>query len=107
MTAPTLTEFLLARVAEDEAAIRACGYDWTEIGEDMARELRPGAPIVFSEARMLAECEAKRKIVRLHAPDDEGFHICHDSLADDSDCGELRALAAVYRDHEDWREEWA
>jgi len=45
----TLTEFLLARIAEDEADVPTLGY---------TMHLTP--------ERRLAECEAKRRIVELH-----------------------------------------
>jgi hypothetical protein len=124
----TLVDFLLARIAEDEAVARepwlhvlADVKAWWDAAEDepgfyaedqpddvkgLAKTLLQIERARGMYARVLAECEAKRRIVALHAPDDEGFHICHDSLADDSDCGELRALAAIYADHPDYREEW-
>ncbi|MCB9376995.1 MAG: hypothetical protein H6515_14165 [Microthrixaceae bacterium] len=46
----TLTDFLLARIAEDEAAVQ-------------------GARIADGPARVLAECEAKRRIVALVEPE--------------------------------------
>jgi hypothetical protein len=91
----TLAEFLLARIAEDEAQ-GGCG------GPDRA--------CAQLADRVLAECEAKQRIVERHAPDSIGdgssLHVCHDSLADDTDCVELRALALPYADHPDYRQEW-
>jgi hypothetical protein len=64
-----LTEFLLARIAEDEAMVRPAveldikygskyfgRYEWEHDG------------LVVNPARVLAECEAKRRIVELHKP---------------------------------------
>jgi hypothetical protein len=83
----TLTDFLLARIAEDEEA----------------------APYVFAEqytpSRVLAECEAKRRIVDL----------CEDNLRDLSAGGTgrrqfssyaLQILAQPCADHPDFRDEW-
>lgn len=133
----TLTEFLLARLAEDEAAARApTETDWTadnafeqddlrgrqphgascgwRLGEGMSRECECGYP-----ARVLADVEAKRRIVEnceaaRAAADAEPF-----SERIKSSDGPVaaywrgqnwtcRVLAAVYSDHADYRaDEWA
>ena len=100
----TLTEFLLARIAEDE---------------DIARNTM--ASMKWS-TRVLAECEAKRRIVELHADggnsqgyDDTGYgeydHACTECGAFGEygiewPCATLRALAYVYAGHPDYRQEW-
>lgn len=83
----TITEFLLARIAEDEA---------------------------WADSRNAAECTAKRKIVELHrgwSDDVRGWccDLCFQSDADPafSPCGTVAALAAIYSDHPDYRAEWA
>ncbi len=84
----TITEFLEARVSEDEF--------------DASRELLWGTTPTLSRmnARVLAECAAKRALVAMH----EG---CDDvSYGDASTCPEIRTLAAVYADHPDYRQEW-
>jgi hypothetical protein len=81
----TLTDFLLARIAEDEAC--ADGLEWDD-----------GNP-VHQTARVLAECEAKRQIVEA----------CAEVLAYDAEAlpqDVLRFLALPYADHPDYREEW-
>jgi len=108
----TLTEFLEARIAEDEApAMRAIemerfavdgsnvSWDWhrhevTQNGGE-ASSFRHGAP---SPARVLAECEAKRRIVRGMQP----FSELDDINADEV----FRILATVYADHPDFQPEW-
>jgi hypothetical protein len=76
----------------------------------------------------LAECAAKRAIIEMHHPDRQlenwywsqrkcaecggTWHkwISNDVPTDigpEMGCRTLRALAAVYADHEDYREEWA
>ena len=144
---PTITEFLLARISEDEARANAAsesmdaftrdhwmwlgGYDVEVTPENYAYidHLPP--------ARVLAECKAKRAIVGVHTcaeggmeiwlsapdlPDWPGFIpgyysrdacLCCSDLALDVDdsrrwpCRTLHALASVYADHPDYREEWA
>ena len=93
----TLTEFLLARIAEDEAAAREC-KEWSDCFACPTHER-------FDTKRVLAECEAKRRIVERHS----GTHMPigtapfgYQSATSDV----LRDLAAVYADHSDYREEW-
>jgi hypothetical protein len=100
----TLAEFLLARVAEDEASITH---------RDIAEALRNQAmPLVADwvtqqHERLLAECEAKRRIVSdreridRSANDDEWS-----SGYSDANYDALRALALPYADHPDFRAEW-
>ena len=89
----TLTEFLLARIKEDEVMAPLL-HDYIEC--DLARqglfdpdfgwECTCGHP-----ARVLAECEAKRRIVELISS--PGMQV-------------FRLLALPYADHPDYREEW-
>lgn len=57
-------------------------------------------------ARVLREVEAKRKIVEEHQI---GHDPCdaHDAAMESVPCGTICALASVYSDHPDYREEWA
>jgi hypothetical protein len=91
--APTLCGFLLARIAEDEAAVRP-------VADASPRWAR----------RMRAECEAKRRIVARHASCGTGVGYCDDGghgwSADMPGCADLSDLAAVYADHSDYRTEW-
>ena len=174
----TLTEFLLARIAEDEAAARACVYpphdgykphpelsrwfyreggevEYVQTPEMLAHKyperlyvtcdgegLTPAVGEVHGEhiarhdpARVLAECEAKRRIVaeafEVAATIDGEWGCCHDAedirrgyreptlgWGDEAEplpegcagpevAGKfLQALAAVYAGHEDYRQEW-
>lgn len=169
--AMTLTEFLLARISEDETAADACaspGVPWqvnvvstpkrTRYLVDQpadARDPVTAAAVAFAQessgspgrafqrvaevtagfvaaehiarhgpSRVLAECEAKRRIVELHQLMDydqpyRGTPCCErctaggEYPADDGDtdeqnwpCPTLRALALPYADHPDYREEW-
>ena len=111
----TLAEFLLARIAEDEAAAhRAVGrfwtnddgssgmdslwiqQDWAEIGTEQNDHAQRWEP-----RRVLAECEAKRQIV-------EGCVAFDDEATSGAALGHrvLRALALPHADHPDYRDEW-
>jgi len=106
----TITDFLLARIAEDEAALERTGpFPHSTHGRDLVGTYRADCPDcigVPSRKRVLAECAAKRAIVSE----------CRPGTLDDLDSGEdaqpapmwvARALAAVYADHPDYRQEWA
>lgn len=126
----TLTEFLLARIAEDEAAARAAyaspwrakddGHLWT--GHDDAEE----GPTVYvnggvyanqrhtaehiarhDPARVLAECEATRQLIEL-AQGLVYLREIGDPIAPSTPVGQdiLEILAQPYADHPDYREEW-
>jgi hypothetical protein len=120
----TITEFLEARIAEEEAVAREIadceshdlsgqGYEGTIM--EAARSRRRGY-ITVDPARVLAECAAKREIIELHhqsglrwvgfpRADRQEAYCVEDQHA--SPCGTLLALAAVYASHPDYRQEWA
>ena len=134
----TLTEFLLARIAEDEgdaqAAITIQSPHWTCNGYDAAVEVDvenwnlvsgegtfetqvvydEGAPTLFQAehiarwdpARVLAECEAKRRIVEMQAANDEGRHQVGFHFRAQTIERVLRLLALPYMDHPDYDEAW-
>lgn len=108
----TLTDFLLARIAEDEAVAQ-------KVVDDASGErapwiwLDPGPPwhcdeqsdhIAMAPVRVLAECAAKRRIIRLMRPDP---HMMVGAEAGVVPEIALRALASVYADHAEFRAEWA
>ena len=121
----TITEFLLARIAEREEAARAAshaGPRWktpTVHGPIVAIDNDTewgGDPVVYDEgspsedqaahialndpAHVLAECEAKRRIVARHeVGDDCGYW-------DVSNCPDMRDLASVFADHPGFQDEW-
>lgn len=113
----TLADFLLSRIAEDEAQAQAM------LSADYRREYRHSGSraetwsnpdyseegISLSPERMIAECEAKRDLVREHV----GFGgICGTCGVMTPDTGErwpcrtLRLLSFPYLDHPDYRDEW-
>jgi hypothetical protein len=101
-----ITEFLLARIAEDEALAR------TEIDDEsagwVAPRLRQGSDaalrevVVVETARRLAECEARRRIVAEvmagSSPLLQGFGLGLEHA--------LKHLAVPYADHPDYDESW-
>ena len=108
----TITEFLEARITEDELLLDAS---------------RTGEWIVFDRA--VAECAAKRAIIDVHHPHDHGGEhgdavFCDECQWDHGDdspridnqsvegfgthpCRTLALLAAIYADHPDYQQEWA
>lgn len=139
-----ITEFLLARIAEDEAVARASTPGPWHVDSDTYAETissNDGTAVVaggrwggeasvfdssndalhitrWNPKRVLAACEAKRRILELHRhrpagardPHDFGCEVCdydrdYDVLGNGW-CDTLRALASEYADHPDYREEW-
>jgi hypothetical protein len=133
-----LAEFLLARIAEDEAAARAATKgEWTAVGtqfpdeeSDAAEMIRgyvdvfPDGPGITGEemagpdawhvarwdpARVLAECDAKRRIVEFWSqafskPTD--FPGIQFDRVRSAAQWTLQVLALPYADHPGFREEW-
>jgi hypothetical protein len=152
----TLTEFLLARIAEDEAAARGACVMYRPVGEhqNLAGEWVPIIPVgsddraqaeraagfyrergarnvevvvFYDPARVLAECEAKRRIVELHSHTSSAVEVvgtlsggepfvdayevarcsaCGTAPRGNSACMTVRLLALPYADHPDYRAEW-
>jgi hypothetical protein len=110
----TPTEFLTARLDEDEAAaMRAI-----EPGRDHFVDADPGAePLLFDAAgefilpaRVLREVEAKRAILAAYAPVAKADGVDEYEYAYGWATGlgtALRALAAVYSAHPDYDPAWA
>ncbi len=104
----TIVEFLLASIAEDEAVARDYAAE-DNATVDHEHQVR------WAEARVLAECEAKRRIIEEHRPrvvrpvvdiyDDE-CETCHGSEPGSYPCITLQILAAVYADYPDYDEAW-
>ena len=105
----TITEFLLARIGEDEGQARSAleelescppsAYDVAQVPM-----LDAGDP-----SRVLAECEAKRRIVTALASREDPWA----DLVSDADRGAgwalreaCRSLAQPFADHPDYQDEW-
>ncbi len=99
----TLTEFLLARIAQDEADANVIRKVEGDLGDGACWIVHAmdnavwDAPTVSSR-RMLAEVEMQRWMV-------ETFGVTDYSRYDDPKI--MRRLALPYADHPDYREEWA
>jgi hypothetical protein len=103
----TVTEFVLARIEADEsfalsAQAAASIYDEGTVRWHWLRTNGTSSawePTLIDPARVLAQCAAVRKIVE-------------DTIALDGEyagiglSAAVRALAPIWSDHPDWREEW-
>lgn len=103
----TLTAFLLDRITEDEAVAQAPDPSASpEVLTDMSRIEYDYGPVGYARlgiGRVLAECQAKRRIVELATAVDEAMDPPTTLvLADDA----LLALAQVYADHPDFDPAW-
>ena len=115
----SITDFLNARIAEDE--IRAQQASPHSYGDTFANDNYGW--LLIQPARVLAECAAKRAIVELHqdAGESQGYAENADygyipnccgtcgtfgEYGEPFPCDTFRTLAAVYADHEDYRDEW-
>jgi len=130
----TIVEFLLARIARDEALAEAAIDDhphWLAMGHDLYqyeggvssgylavdRRAPQGVEHIanWDPARVLAECQAKRAIIEL-ADEASGLDASVDldravgprDFDAEPYVGDviLRQLAAVYADHPDYQPEW-
>lgn len=105
----TLTAFLLARIAEDEAAVNERTTRLAPPGHELYEQFGDFGDderwmIEIAAQRLLAECKAKRQIVEeyielaanpdLEARIEEGVEIA------------MEHLATVYAAHPDYLEEW-
>lgn len=123
--AATLTDFLLARFAEEEAAARdAGGRRWYAVGGEIGDDPRGLSCFEYvgdlaehmarwDPARVLAECEEKRNLVNyaafmLQAWADKPGGAYPDMTRRERHTANviLMHLAAVYADHPDYRPEW-
>ncbi|MCX4543759.1 DUF6221 family protein [Streptomyces sp. NBC_01565] len=110
----------MARVVADGPAFREViqleDGPWKPTGEDV---LWLGDIIDHvsrhDPARVLAEVDAKRRIVALHSDstghscsitDKTGYELNYADVAGDEACTTLRLLALPYADHPDYRQEW-
>lgn len=105
----TLTVFLLARIAEDEAVARAVPEVEPKSSHSIFTSLHePTGTVEISPARVLAECEAKRRIVedtldfqRQARATRLPFRFASNVV------GPIARLASAYADHPDygkWRD---
>jgi hypothetical protein len=98
----TLTEFLLARIEEDEATARAASVLAQGVDRISTHSLPEFAEhmTTWQPNRVAAECEAKRRIVERCSAVGYAMpatHLAHGILAE---------LALPHAEHPDYREEW-
>lgn len=97
----SLADFLLERIAEDEST-RGDKHDRWDCS---LRQLEMFGDCTCKQpARVLAECEAKRRIIDWVAVTVDDFHACDGIKANMRIA--LKDLAKPYADHPDYREEW-
>lgn len=123
-----ITEFLLARIDDDENMARCaghgCGYlhehnaGWVEIDLPAEHNARPSYEMWFIKTmnpdRVLAECESKRQIIEEHGDGRSPTAIysepycrtCSDDTVVTLPCRTLKALAQPYADHADFDPKW-
>lgn len=136
MSTVTITEFLMARIAEDEAVASDPYLDTPDLGPTFGTGYDTGGAdgrsarfLTIDPARVLAECRAKRRLVELHEAvrhprdgatsqfTDEPIRldpICSecsgidDPYIDQVDhpCDTIKAIAALYAGHGDFDESW-
>ena len=113
-----ITEFLEARIAEDEKWAQQEDTDYADTTLLPTYDSENQAN--WSTPRVLAECAAKRAIIAEHGRDDHSTADYCETCAEwwKSEVGEgppgvawpcpsLRAIAAVYADHPNYDPEWA
>lgn len=94
----TITEFLEARIAEDEAdAINRVVLPFTD---------RRGLSDSDAE-RIHAECAAKRALMKAGVELEDSRSDANLWSMDSPDDVIMRILAAIYKDHPDYQQEWA
>jgi hypothetical protein len=102
-----LVDFLLARIAEDEAVAHGA-VRWSEGATQWASDGEPDWQHIarWDPARVLAECESKRRIVAeltdMAEQDEMGYHDRAPLFA----LGVLRLLALPHASHPVYRAEW-
>jgi hypothetical protein len=107
----TITDFLLARIAEDEQRILGPGTDFAFEDTDDPNTIkvrsvpRPETPYIVRQRR---DCEAKRRIVeRSEFLVSEGAYPDLTRRERSWTDATLCILAAIYADHPDYDPEWA
>jgi hypothetical protein len=106
-----IAEFLLARIAEDEAEVKFVveSSGWMlDVHEDPSDETPP--VLTISTARVLAECEAKRRVVKEHrqVKGESACRCCFGGFTSPGKwpCTTLQLLATPYIDHPDYDPAW-
>lgn len=105
----TIEEFLVARIAEDEAAAAAMPKSTYFVLRNMdyrASESDGFGYVWTSIDRVLSECAARRRIVTTRLAIGNPDDATHAAVAAER-THILRALASVYVNHPDYQQEWS
>jgi hypothetical protein len=98
----SLIEFLLARIAEDEAiATRYPAGDHTRWPLEWIRDEHQEDALEISTARVLAECAVKRELID-HDGTEDYCHACERP----GPCYIRVLIASLYSDHPDYQPNW-
>lgn len=115
-----LTAFIAARLGEDEAALAADAQDDGPRFLDADHQTERLLDRFAGEDRVLREIAAKRAILANHQPYDcmepaslrcyrctsNRAYLSGAAIHEAWPCPTMRHLAAVYSDHQDYRQEW-
>lgn len=122
-----ITEFLLARIAEDETAVSGHDFSYVEWDTGVPKCRHPEHVVGYSascwkaviSARALRQCAAYRRIVERHSQietatiqdhggQDEVTYCGHCGTdLDEGDCPDLLDLTSIWSDHPDRQEGWS
>jgi hypothetical protein len=114
-----LTDFLLARIADDEngtqpgtiqngifsGIMQHYGMDEADSDDQEQASEITSAVMDYLRPRVLAECEAKRQIVGWLSSIAQAHIGANGEFSHDADTA-LKLLASVYADHDDYQESW-
>lgn len=95
-----ITDFLIRRIEEDEAAARQEDDDYANT--TLLPTYDSDHQMKWNTERVLAECEAKRAVINWWINGEIGYVRVDGELTNP-----LIAFAAVYKDHPDYQPEWA
>jgi hypothetical protein len=107
-----LITWLRAQLDDDERKVAAMEREQRRVRTAPIFQGHPpnwlaGVDIFVSPERWRAEVEAKRRIVELHTPADDGANEGKCWTCEERLCDTLLLLAQPYAAREGWREEWA
>lgn len=103
----TLAEFLSARIAERESVARDMRHQ-AQMGRPLLQVLAGGTGIreLVDPERILAECEAQRRILERATSDEiDEDDMCAVAAFDEAE-HIVCILAELYADHPDYDQEW-
>lgn len=103
----TITEFLIERIADDHSTANGIELAAHLVPPNMSGLYwgnGPYAEVHITKERLLAECEAKRRIIEIVAWSESEYYEA--DAAGPGDRRVLQVLALPYSDHPDYNEAW-